>query len=200
MLNNHSKPESILYHIIIDNSKSMEVYQPELYTMLIKHLQNLNKALQDQGKLIHISCSYFNSESLGYEESFPTTIKFLKRNKDAALSGNTNIFDAVSENLEYLSKKLESAEIKNVTKIYLALISDGHENKSSELTASELNNKLKIFRKNRNTELIIMSGIFHDIDCDIKLIIPTMAIYEKDNASVQNALDNLFKYLCGVKF
>ena len=77
MLDTKSKTEkqAIIYHIILDTSKSMQVHQPELYTMLIKHLQNLNKSIVAQGKLIQISCSYFNSENLSFEESLKT--KFL---------------------------------------------------------------------------------------------------------------------------
>ncbi len=197
MLNNHSQTESILYHVIIDNSKSMQVYQPELYIMLSKHLQNLHKSIIAQDKLIHISCSYFNSENLGFEDSYAPTIKFLKKSKNLEFSGNTNIFDALTENIEYLSQKLEHPEFKEITKIYLALISDGHENKSKKITAKELNKKLKTFRKNHSAEFIILSGIFHDLDCDIKLTIPAMAQYEKDNTRVQNAFDNLIKYICG---
>jgi hypothetical protein len=197
MLNNHSQTESILYHVIIDNSKSMQVYQPELYIMLSKHLQNLHKSIIAQDKLIHISCSYFNSENLGFENSYAHTIKFLKKSKGLELSGNTNIFDALTENLDYLSQKLERPELKKITKIYLALISDGHENKSKKITAEELNKKLKTFRKNHSVEFIILSGIFHDLDYDIKLTIPAMAQYEKDNTRVQNAFDNLIKYICG---
>ncbi|WP_291400424.1 hypothetical protein [Daejeonella sp.] len=197
MLNNNSKTESLLYHIIIDNSKSMQVHQPELYTMLIRHLQNLNKSITEQGKLIHISCGYFNTENLGFEESYLPTLKFLKKSRNIELSGNSNIFDALAENLSYLNQKLESPEFKKVSKVYLALISDGHENKSSKTTSQELNNELIKFRENHGAEFIIMSGVFHNLDYDIKLTIPLMAQYAKDPLCIQNALSNLEKYICG---
>jgi hypothetical protein len=194
-----TETQTIIYHIILDTSKSMQVHQPELYTMLIKHLQNLNKSMLAQGKLIHISCSYFNSENLGFEESCLSTIKLLKKTREKQLSGNTNIFDALAENLKYVSSKLDNAGITKPCKIYLALISDGHENKSSNTNPKELNKSLIKFRKKNQAEFIIISGVFHDIDCDIKLTIPAMGQYAKDPTAIQYALDNLHKYVCGYK-
>ena len=201
MLDTKSKTETqtIIYHIILDTSKSMQVHQPELYTMLIKHLQNLNKSILAQGKLIHISCSYFNSENLGFEESSLSTIKLLKKTRETQFIGNTNIFDALAENLKYLSNKLENTTLTKPSKIYLALISDGHENKSSNTTPKALNKNLINFRKKNQAEFIIISGVFHDLDCDIKLTIPAMGQYAKDPTAIQYALDNLHKYVCGYK-
>jgi len=199
MLNKKSKTEqqSIIYHIILDTSKSMQVHQPELYTMLIKHLQNLNKSILAQGKLIHISCSYFNSENLSFEESLISTIKLLKKTREKQLSGNTNMFDALAENLKYVSYKLDNAGLTKPSKIYLALISDGHENKSSNTNPIALNKSLINFRKKNQAEFIIISGVFHDLDCDIKITIPAMGQYATDPVAIQYALDNLQNYICG---
>ena len=199
MLNKKSKTEqqSIIYHIILDTSKSMQVHQPELYTMLIKHLQNLNKSILAQGNLIHISCSYFNSENLSFEESLISTIKLLKKTREKQLSGNTNMFDALAENLKYVSYKLDNAGLTKPSKIYLALISDGHENKSSNTNPIALNKSLINFRKKNQAEFIIISGVFHDLDCDIKITIPAMGQYATDPVAIQYALDNLQKYICG---
>lgn len=196
MLNTKTEKQAIIYHIIIDTSKSMQVHQPELYTMLIKHLQNLNKSIVAQGKLIQISCSYFNSENLSFEESLLSTIKLFKKTREKQLSGNTNIFDALAENLKYLSNKLDNAGLTKPSKIYLALISDGHENKSSNTNPLALNKSLINFRKKNQAEFIIISGVFHDLDCDIKITIPAMGQYASDPTAIQHALENLQKYIC----
>ena len=196
MLNTKTEKQAIIYHIIIDTSKSMQVHQPELYTMLIKHLQNLNKSIVAQGKLIQISCSYFNSENLSFEESLLSTIKLFKKTREKQFSGNTNIFDALAENLKYLSNKLENTGMAKPSKIYLALISDGHENKSSNTNPLALNKSLINFRKKNQAEFIIISGVFHDLDCDIKITIPAMGQYASDPTAIQHALENLQKYIC----
>ena len=78
----------------------------------------------------------------------------------------------------------------------MALISDGHENKSSNTTPKALNKNLINFRKKNQAEFIIISGVFHDLDCDIKITIPAMGQYASDPTEIQHALENLQKYIC----
>jgi len=50
----------ILYHLVLDNSKSMQIYHPDLKNLLSKHLKSLQNTLPDQQ--VNVTSSLFNSE------------------------------------------------------------------------------------------------------------------------------------------
>jgi hypothetical protein len=182
----------IVYHLVLDNSKSMQIYHPDLKNLLSKHLKSLQNTLPNQQ--VNVTSSLFNSEIQSLGMSYTETINMLKKIEN---NGNTNLFDAIIDNLEWLAHTLAKENESNIKKIYFVLITDGHENKSSALTAHTVNEFLASFKNKYAAEFIMISGSFHDLACDIRLTIPSMSQYAADTPALAIALTNLQKYICG---
>lgn len=183
----------ILYHLVVDNSKSMQIYHPDLSKLLAKHIKLVHHTIVDHHQ-INVSSSLFNSEMQSLGLSYTETLNMLKKIEN---NGNTNLFDAIIHNLEWLAHTLAKDNEANTEKIYFVLITDGHENKSSALTAHTVNEFLAKFKNKYAAEFIMISGSFHDLACDIRLTIPSMSQYAVDTPALANALANLQKYVCG---
>lgn len=198
LANKTSFPEyTITYHLMIDSSISMETHQPELQQALIRHIKSLNRLLAYRVKSIHISCCFFSSEKQDFGESSPKVISLLRHISKVKSIGNTNIFDALMDNMEWLEKEFQDPSKYPSNKIYLVLITDGHENTSNRYTAQEVNKSLSKLRREYGLELIIISAYFHGLDADIRLPVSGWGQYAKNTAGVLNALEVLLKYICG---
>ncbi len=182
----------IVYHLVLDNSKSMQIYHPDLKNLLSKHLKSLQNTLPEQQ--VNITSSLFNSEIQSLGMSYSETLNMLKKIEN---NGNTNLFDAIIDNLKWLAQTLAQEKEVTTEKIYFVLITDGHENKSSALTALTVNEFLANFKKSNPLEFVMISGSFLDLHCDIRLTIPSMSQYAADTPALAIALANLQKYICG---